>query len=127
MGPPLPLLPWERGAGLGGVLLGRVQGGRQSLRAPLAIPNLALGRQARLRVEVISSSTVGPGLRACVSAQLLSCIQLFETPETVGPPGSSVHGILQARILGRVTISSSGGYQQKKTRNEVDPNPKGGK
>ena len=30
---------------------------------------------------------------------LLSCVRLFVTPWTLAPPGSSVHGILQARIL----------------------------
>ena len=37
--------------------------------------------------------------RVCVQVcvQLLSCVRLFATPWTV--PGSSVHGILQARIL----------------------------
>ena len=44
----------------------------------------------------------------------LSCIQLFEIPWTVGLlqwelPGSSVHGILQARILEWVAISYSRG------------------
>ena len=31
--------------------------------------------------------------------QLLIYVLLFATPWTVSPPGSSVHGILQARIL----------------------------
>ena len=31
--------------------------------------------------------------------ELLSCVWLFVTPWTVSPPGSSVHGIFQARIL----------------------------
>ena len=39
--------------------------------------------------------------------QLLSCIQLFVTPWTVGTPGSSVHGILQARISEWVAIPFS--------------------
>ena len=34
---------------------------------------------------------------------------LFATPMDCSPPGSSVHGILQARILERVAISSSRG------------------
>ena len=41
-------------------------------------------------------------------AQLLSYVQLFATPWTVGPPGSS-HGILQARILEWVAIPFSRG------------------
>ena len=39
-------------------------------------------------------------------AQLLSHIHLFATPWTIAcAPGSSVHGIFQARILEWVTIS----------------------
>ena len=37
----------------------------------------------------------------------LNCVQLFGTPRTVAPPGSSVRRILQARILEWVAISSS--------------------
>ena len=37
---------------------------------------------------------------------VLSHVQLFETPD-YSPPGSSIHGISQARILERVAISSS--------------------
>ena len=38
--------------------------------------------------------------------KLLSCVQLFATPPTdYSLPGSSVHGIFQARILGWVAIS----------------------
>ena len=40
------------------------------------------------------------------------------TPWT-GPPGSSVHGILQARILGWVAISSSRGFSQPRNWTEV--------
>ena len=39
--------------------------------------------------------------------QLLSCVQLFATYELCSPPVSSVHGILQARILKWLAISSS--------------------
>ena len=39
-------------------------------------------------------------------AQLLSHVHLFATPWTIAcPPGSSIHGIFQARILEWVTIS----------------------
>ena len=41
------------------------------------------------------------------------------TPWTVGLPGSSVHGILQARILVWVAISSSRGSSQPKHRTQV--------
>ena len=39
--------------------------------------------------------------------QSLSHVQLFATPWTAALPGSSVHGIFQARILEWVAISSS--------------------
>ena len=42
----------------------------------------------------------------CLVAQ--SCLTLWD-PMDCGPPGSSVHGILQARILGWVVISFSRG------------------
>ena len=48
----------------------------------------------------------------CVHAQSLqSCLTLCD-PVDCSQPGSSVHGILQARILKRVAISSSRGSSQ---------------
>ena len=43
------------------------------------------------------------------SAQSLSCVQLFVTPKDCSPSASSVHRILQARILEWVAISYSRG------------------
>ena len=40
-----------------------------------------------------------------------SCLTLCD-PMGCSPPGSSVHGILQARILEWVAMSSSRGYSQ---------------
>ena len=43
---------------------------------------------------------------------LLNCfshVRLFETPVDCSPPGSSLHGVLQARILEWVAISYSRG------------------
>ena len=37
---------------------------------------------------------------------VLSHVRFFATPWTVAPPGSSVHGISQAKILERVAVSS---------------------
>ena len=39
----------------------------------------------------------------------LCCARIFVTPWTVAPPGSSVHGILQARTQERVAKPSSRG------------------
>ena len=41
-------------------------------------------------------------------AQSLSCVRGFCDPMDGGPPGSSVHGVSQARILEWVAIPSSG-------------------
>ena len=46
----------------------------------------------------------------CMCAELLHCVWLFVTQYTVArhsPPGSSVHGILQARILGWAAMPSN--------------------
>ena len=48
---------------------------------------------------------------ACMPAQSLSCVWLCD-PTDCGPPGSSVHGILQARILERVVMPFSRGSSQ---------------
>ena len=47
------------------------------------------------------------------------CVWLFATPVDCSPPGSSVHGILQARILEWVAISFSRGSSQPKDRTQV--------
>ena len=44
-----------------------------------------------------------------VAVELLSHALLFVTPWTVALPGSSVHGVLQARLLEWVAISSFSG------------------
>ena len=52
----------------------------------------------------------------------LMCAQLCPTlcdPMDQGPPGSSVHGILQARILEWVTVLSSRGSSQPRDRNHT--------
>ena len=43
-----------------------------------------------------------------VAVQLLSRVQLFSNPEDCSPPGSSVHGILQARIPNGLPFPSPG-------------------
>ena len=46
---------------------------------------------------------------AVVVVELLSRVQLLRDPMDCSPPGSSVHGILQARVLEWVGISFSRG------------------
>ena len=52
-----------------------------------------------------------------VLVKLLSCVQLFCNP--MGPPGSSVHGISQARILEWVAISFSRGSSRPRDQSPV--------
>ena len=47
----------------------------------------------------------------CQVASLQLCLTLCD-PVDCGPPSSSAHGFLQARILGWVAIPSSGGSSQ---------------
>ena len=46
-------------------------------------------------------------VHACMHAQSFSCVQLFCDPTDCSPPGSSVHGILPAKILEWVAMPSS--------------------
>ena len=46
-------------------------------------------------------------LHACMHAQLLQSSLTLWDPMDCGPPGSSVHGILQARIMEWVAIPIS--------------------
>ena len=54
-----------------------------------------------------------------VCAQSLSRVRLFETPMDCSPPGSSVHGILQARILEWVAISYPWGSSWPRDRTHI--------
>ena len=59
------------------------------------------------------------GFHSCVCMCTLSHfshVQLFVTPMDCSPPGSSVHGILQAGVLKWVAISSSRGSSQTRVR-----------
>ena len=51
-----------------------------------------------------------------VKVKSLSRVRLFATPWTDSPPGFSIHGILQARILEWVAISFSRGSSQPRDR-----------
>ena len=56
----------------------------------------------------------------CVQCCLVAkSIQLFHSPMDGSPPGSSVHGISQARILKWVAISFSRGSSQPKDQTHV--------
>ena len=50
--------------------------------------------------------TLYPLMCVCAQGHVLSHVRLFFNPMDCSPPGSSVHGILQARMLEWVAISS---------------------
>ena len=55
----------------------------------------------------------------CVHAKLLQlCLTLYD-PMDCSPPGSSVHGVLQARILEWVAVSLSGGSSRPRDQTHV--------
>ena len=58
------------------------------------------------------------GICVCVWKSL-SCIRLFAIPMDCSPPGSSVHGILQARTLEWVAISFSRKHSQLRDQTPV--------
>ena len=68
-----------------------------------------LGLQSR----ILCSSGHGDGGLVTKSCSTLA------TPWTVGPPGSSVHGIFQARILEWIAISFSRGSSQPRNQTQV--------
>ena len=55
---------------------------------------------------------------ACYAKSLQSC-PTFWDPMDCSPPGSSIHGILQARILESVAMPSFRGSSQSRVRNHV--------
>ena len=55
----------------------------------------------------------------CVRAKSLQLCPTLCNPMDCSPPGSSVHGILQARILEWVAMPSSRGYSQPRDQTQV--------
>ena len=51
-----------------------------------------------------------------------SCLTLCD-PMDYSPPGSSVHGVLQARLLEWVAMPSSRGYSQPRDQTQVSMSP----
>ena len=84
-------------------------------RAILArlVPNSQEGKLSRdlelVALFAVESSVVASAAVWVSGAQPLGHVRLFVTPMDCNPPGSSVHGIPQARILEWVAISSARG------------------
>ena len=69
------------------------------------MPEILINGAHASEVEYSTEAFVKP----CMSTQsFLSCLTLCD-PTDCSPPGSSVHGILQARTLEWVAMPSSGG------------------
>ena len=99
-------------------------------RTPAALSQLAVllcyCRPQKLRLNSLMLSHCSRKSQFS-SVQTLNCVHLFATPWTAAcqtlcgpmdqsPPGSSVHGILQARILEWAAISSSRGSSRPRAR-----------
>ena len=69
-------------------------------------------------VRVCVCACMGRGVRVS-SLSCVSPVRLFVTPTKTSPPGSSVHGISQARTLECVAISFSGGSSRPRDRSCV--------
>ena len=73
----------------------------------------------------LRSVSLGPSNRdnnlsfLCMAAQLLSHVRCFYDPVDCSPPGSSAHGIFQARILEWVAISSSRGSSRPRDQTRI--------
>ena len=67
---------------------------------------------------VLSSPSVIE-LQLFIVADMRVCMHAQSCPILCSPPGSSVHGIFQARILECVTISSSKGFSQPRDRTRI--------
>ena len=73
----------------------------------VAIPSSRASSRHSNQILVSCKSCIAGGYHGASREALLtcfSCVRLFVTP--LNPPGSSVHGISQARILDRVAIPS---------------------
>ena len=65
-----------------------------------------------LHLEDLFETSASLFIYVCVPAQSSSYVQLFCDLRAYSPPGSSVHGILQARVLEWVTMSYLKGASQ---------------
>ena len=74
-----------------------------------------------IRAAVIASILLSPSFYVLILSihHVLSRIQLYVTPWTCSPPGSSIHGIFPARILEWVAISFPRGSSQPSVQTRV--------
>ena len=78
------------------------------------MPGVFLHTKAKnLKIYTENKTTAEVEVHVCMCSVIQSCPTLCD-PMDCSPPGFSVHGISQARILGWVTISSFRGSSQLK-------------
>ena len=78
--------------------------------------SLPLGQYASWGEHLLSVRAKGP---VAISADVLCSVVFVCNRMDYSPPGSSVHGILQARILEWVAMSSSRGSSRPRDRTQV--------
>ena len=74
---------------------------------------------AVLRVVLGPAASTSPGNFVCMCAKSLQLSPLLCNTMDHSPPGSSVHGLLQVRILEWVAMPSSRGSSQPRDRTQV--------
>ena len=70
-----------------------------SLRKTRLSVTLKLAFDSTMQMTAVNSVSTEVRMRVCMCAQSLRCIQFLGIPCHCSLPGSSVHGIFQARIL----------------------------
>ena len=87
------------------------------IKGDWVLPNFLLAQLLRKSEDNYRTRLIGLGdfqpfyiqcLNACVCAKLPQSCSTLCDPMDCSPPGSSVHGILQARILERIACSPPG-------------------
>ena len=68
-----------------------------------------------IKISTLLRKVAVESILCCVLSHL-SCVHLFCEPMDLSLPGSSVHGILQARVLEWVAMPSSRGYSPPRVR-----------
>ena len=83
---------------------------------PTELSGKSLALLIRFQRINLSEQTVSESICCCC---LITKLCLFYDPMDCSPPGSSVHGIFQARILEWVAISFSRGSSQPRDRTSI--------
>ena len=83
-----------------------------SRKAVFDVLFIAVSTMPRTPSKYCLNEWICPYVHACMRVQSLQSCPTLCNPMDCSPPGSSVHGILQARILERVAMAFSRGFSQ---------------